>query len=195
MGVPLIIVALSGLSVSFIPGPSNTISSVSTMSSVKCDQRPGNPATVGATVYHVTSTHAVICVNFVFRHAGSVSFQRQLQPWVEVSTWYNTLCGANPNRDLSHLCFDPRIYPSPATASVSIGERVTVAYNIESTGNTTGLYQLFLSPCGPIELAFGEVPSSVYFSAYSCGPVAAGPPPGISVIGVTNIDTVSVPWS
>jgi hypothetical protein len=190
----VLLAAVALLAVDHLPFPSSRPSTETR--SVTCNQPASGPNTSNlrnATVYHVTSTDATICVTWTFEYAGWGSFIHILQPWVQNGTWEDTPCGANPNRALSKMCFDPTVTAYPETANFSVGENVAVSYTIESSANTMGLYALFISPCDVLYLSFGSPPSTVYTNDYSCGPRTAIPQPSFALTGVTNIDVMSVP--
>jgi hypothetical protein len=161
-----------------------------------CNQRvsAGIPLYVNATaapVFHVTSTKAVICVNYKFEGARTTYFTTNVQPWFQN--------GANLSEDQCTATNCPTVTATPASAYHGAGSVVTVAYTITSSANSTGLFLLFQASCSPFILAFGPAPSSVYLTAWTCGPVnvvsGGYRSDNYNVTGVTNIVVMTVPWT
>lgn len=148
-----------------------------------------------ATVYHVTSTVAVLCVTYEFVGAGVANFTSpNVQPWVQNGSEVDDLSCSSTN--CNHLF---NISSTPAWVDHGADTEVNVTYTIESRANATGLFIVFGVGCNPIYLAFGAVPSSVYLTAWTCGPsnVLTGGyrSDNYNVTGFTNIEPVSVPWT
>jgi hypothetical protein len=144
-----------------------------------------------AQVFHVTSTKAVICVNYKFEGAQTTSFFTNVQPW------YQNGASLSDVQCTSTDC--PSVTATPASAYHGAGSEVTVAYTITSSANLTGLFLLFQAGCSPFILAFGPAPSSVYLTAWTCGPVntvsGGYRSDNYNVTGMTNVAVMTVPWT
>jgi hypothetical protein len=148
-----------------------------------------NPDT--ATVYYVTSTRAVLCVTYEFGGTGTTSFFTTVQPWYQMGSQVaETQCS-------TATC--PNVTASVSSAHHGANAEVLVTYTITSQPGLTGLFIVFHAGCSPLYLAFGSIPSSVYLTAWTCGPSSAitgGLRSGNwSVTGFTGINSLSVPWN
>lgn len=159
-----------------------------------CEQSTGPANTPDmATVYHVTSTQAVICVTYMFQGAGRSDFTTVVQPWYQTGSEIGT-----PSQCPYTNCPAPTITASPAWIDHGARAEVRVTYTIESSANTTGLFVVIHAGCDPLYLSFGLVPSSMFLQAWTCGPVNilsdGYRSDNYNVTSVTNIEVVSVPW-
>lgn len=147
--------------------------------------------TTAAPVFHVTSTKAVICVNYKFEGAQTTNFFTNVQPWFQN--------GASLSEVQCTATDCPIVTATPASAYHGSGSEVTVAYTITSSANLTGLFLLFQAGCSPFILAFGQAPPSVYLTAWTCGPVnivsGGYRSDNYNVTGVTNVVLMFVPWT
>lgn len=147
--------------------------------------------TTAAPVFHVTSTKAVICVNYKFEGAQTTNFTTNVQPWFQN--------GASLSEVQCTATDCPAVTATPASAYHGAGSEVTVAYTITSSANLTGLFLLYQAGCNPFILAFGPAPSSVYLTAWTCGPVnivtGGYRSDNYNVTGVTNVIVMAVPWT
>jgi hypothetical protein len=152
---------------------------------------PLNMNMTAAPVFHITSTKAVICVNYKFEGAQTTNFFTNVQPW------YQTGDSLNDAQCSTTAC--PTVTATPASAYHGAGSEVAAAYTITSSANLTGLFLLFHAGCSPFILAFGSTPSSVYLTAWTCGPVNIVSDgyrsDNYNVTGVTNVAILTVPWS
>jgi hypothetical protein len=145
-----------------------------------------------ATVYDIRSSYSLLCVNYQFEGAGLANFTTTVQPWYQNGSQVgSTQCVTS--------CVLPIITASPSFSNHSARAVVNVTYTILSPANMTGLFIVFHDGCDPLYLSFGAVPSSVFLTAWTCGPnnvLTGGFRSGnYSVTGFTNIEAYSVPWA
>lgn len=159
-----------------------------------CVQSTSSASTLMSTVYYVNSTRATLCVMYKFIGAGVANFTSpRVQPWYQNSNEMgNASCSAAS-------CEVPTVTASPAVVNHSAGALVTVTYTIQAPANMTGLFIVFHVGCDPVYLAYGTLPSTVYLTAWTCGPSNALTggyrSANYSVTGITNTETAFLPWT
>lgn len=160
-----------------------------------CAESTSSTSNLMATVYHVKSTRAVLCVSYKFQGDGTADFFTTVQPWYQTGT---SLPAPNSQCTSTEGC--PIITASPSSAYHVANAVVSVTYTITSRQNLSGLYILFNAGCNPIYLAFGSsLPSTVYLTAWTCGPsnaLSGGYRSGnYSITAVTGLETAFAPWA
>lgn len=211
VGVTLATIAAIGLAVGFEAlappalqsstiGQSTLVASISS-SSLSSNSPPptgcaesANPAANPslATVYRVTSTQAILCITYKFGGAGNTSFSTSVMPWYQTGQGY-----AEPPQCTDTTC--PNVTASVLSADHGVNATISVVYTIASPSNLTGLFIVFHAGCNPFYLALGQDPSTVYQTAWTCGPsnaISGGyRSNNWNATGSTGISTLSVPWN
>jgi len=157
---------------------------------------PGPPNR--ATVYQITSSHAVLCVSYARGSQGKTSFDFNLQSWVENGSQVGSLSNPCSIVQGEYRCPGFTVVPSLESAMFENStEKVALAYTITASPSASGLYVFFLTPGNPIYLSFGHPPTTVFFTAWTSGTrLPAGVlPPSYDITGGTDIDVTLVPWA
>jgi len=151
-----------------------------------------------ATVYRISSSYAVLCLNYTRGSQGKTFFIFSLQAWVQNGSQVESANRPCPIVQGEYRCPGFTVVPSVESAVFENSmQEIALAYTIRALPNASGLYIFFLTPGNPIYLSFGQAPTTVYFTAWTNGPrLPTGVlPTSYNVIGETNVDITLVPWA
>jgi hypothetical protein len=179
--------------------PSQSV--VSSTSSTSHCSTPIPPSNQSQTVdiYQIApGSTGSICVDYEFESGGTYSVGPVDPGTLYVSSrgYSYQSCGAT---NINGTCPGLDITPSPAEFNHQAGEVVAVSFTVQTAGNASGLYLLFVSNSDPVILAVGPVvPSSMpIFGQGLPGPPTPvnSTPPNVTISGVSNIKVAVVPLS
>ncbi|MBI3841283.1 MAG: hypothetical protein HY297_04965 [Thaumarchaeota archaeon] len=138
----------------------------------------------------------VICVDYEFDSAGYYSFASpNFGPlFISEGGFSFGACGSKnkSNGSEASRCSGLKITPSLTAPYHLARQDVTVAYNLQTGANVTGLYWFFIANCDPIPIAIGPLPKSVPYPFIYCISIS-GSPSSETVTGVSNINVALVP--
>jgi hypothetical protein len=167
------------------------------LASTTCSTPIPTPATNFTDVYQIApGSTGSICVDYEFESGGTYSVGPVDPGTLYVSSrgYSYQSCGAT---NINGTCPGLDITPSPAEFNHQAGEVVAVSFTVQTAGNASGLYLLFVSNSDPVILAVGPVvPSSMpIFGQGLPGPPTPvnSTPPNVTISGVSNIKVAVVP--
>lgn len=171
----------------------------STTAEVTCNHSLSSAGSLNrATVYQITSSYAVLCLNHTRGSQGKTFFISSLQAWVQNGSQVESADRPCPIVQGEYRCSGFTVVPSVESAVFENSKQeIALAYTIKALPNASGLYIFFLTPGNPIYLSFGQAPTTVYFTAWTSGPrlPAGALPASYNVTGGTNVDVTLVPWA